>query len=141
MRIITCFILLGFLLKSCHLKNDDDVFAKRNSILGKWQLFETCISTGNECVLREIKDGVIIEFRANGEYAVSNTDKGGGFLPCDGKYEVIEIQTDPAQYAIEFRPSCNKALWTHRLVFKENNTININPFCFEECRYTYKPVD
>lgn len=40
------------------------VFAKRDTILGKWQLFETCISSGNACVLKEIEDGIITEFIA-----------------------------------------------------------------------------
>lgn len=139
-RIISViFIALHFC--SCSSKNDDIVFAKRDTILGKWQLIETCISPGNACVLRKVKDGVKIEFKENGEYLVSNPDQGGEVLPCEGKYEVIEIQTNPTQQAIEFKPTCNKALWTFNLVFNENNTININPQCFEECRYTYKPVD
>ena len=117
------------------------VFAKRDTIWGKWQLFETCISPGNACILKKVKDGVIIEFKEHGEYLVSNTDHSEEVLPCGGKYEMIEIQTNPTQQAIEFRPTCNKALWTFSLVFNENNTININPQCFEECRYTYKPVN
>lgn len=117
------------------------VFAKRDKILGKWQLIETCISPGNACVLKKIKDGVMIEFKANGEYLVSNGNEGDGAFECGGKYQLIEIQTNPTQQAIEFRPSCNKALWTHNLVLNENNTININPLCIEECRYTYKPID
>jgi hypothetical protein len=138
---IISLIFIALLFCSCSLKNDNMVFAKRDTILGKWQLFETCISPGNACVLKKIKDGVIIEFKANGEYLVSNTNKGDGAFECGGKYQVIEFQTNPTQQAIEFRPSCNKALWTHNLVFNENNTININPLCIEECRYSYKPVD
>lgn len=133
------FIALHFC--SCSSKNDDMVFAKRDTILGKWQLFETCISPGNACILKKIKDGGILEFKENGEYLLSNTNKGEGVLTCGGEFELIEIQTNPTQQAIQFRPSCNKALWTFNLVFNENNTININPQCFEECRYTYKPMD
>lgn len=141
MRLIGSLIFLFFGIASCNSNSDDIVFAKRDNILGKWQLFETCISPGDACVLRKVKDGVIIEFKANGEYLVSNANEADGAFECGGKYQVIEIQTNPTQQAIEFRPSCNKALWTHRLVFNENNTININPLCIEECRYTYKPVD
>ena len=138
---IISIIFIALLFCSCSSKNDDMVFAKRDTILGKWQLFETFISPGNACVLRNVKDGVIIEFKENGEYLVSNSNEGDVAFECGGKYEVIEIQTNPIQRAIEFRPSCNKALWTHNLVFNENNTININPLCIEECRYTYKPLD
>jgi len=138
---IICVIYIALHFCSCSSKNDDMVFVKRDNILGKWQLIETCISPGNACVLKKIKDGVIIEFKVNGEYLVSNGNEVDGAFECGGKYQVIEIQTNPTQHAIEFRPFCNKALWTHNLVFNENNTININPFCFEGCRYTYKPVD
>ena len=40
------------------------VFAKRDTILGKWQLFDTCSSLGSECVLKEIKEGIITEYIA-----------------------------------------------------------------------------
>ena len=77
------------------------VFAKRDTILGKWQLFDTCISLGSECVLKEIKEGIITEYIAVWEYLYSNTDQVRGVLPFWGwGYEMIEIQTNSAGHAI-----------------------------------------
>ena len=78
------------------------VFVKRDYILGEWQLFETCISLGNASVLRKVKGGgVIIDLIANGEYLYSNTDQVRGVLPCEVKYEVIEIQTNSTWHTID----------------------------------------
>lgn len=64
MRLIGNLSFLLFCIESFTSKNDDMVFAKRDTILGKWQLFDTCISLGSECVLKEIKEGIITEYIA-----------------------------------------------------------------------------
>ena len=137
--VIILFLLLE--INSCTKSNQIEVFPKRETLIGKWQLFETCLSPGNACVLEKIKNGPIIEFIENGEYSISNTTEKEGIYACGGKWQLIEIQTNPAIKAIQFSPSCNKALWTFYYKFNEDNTLNINPQCIEECRFTYKPIN
>lgn len=137
MKSLSIFFLL--FLQLC-TKSDNEIYPKRDSIIGKWQLFETCISPGSACVLKKIDKGVIIEFLANGEYKITNFKENESILNCDGKWKFIEIQTNPVITAIEFSPNCNKALWTMYYKLNEDNTLNINPLCIEECRYTYKPI-
>lgn len=135
-------ILLLFLIQFCtnSEKTEKEVFAKRESLLGKWQLFETCISPGAACVLEKIKNGLIIEFKEDGTYLVSNNQNEQGVYSCNGTFKLLVIETNPVQTVIEFSPSCNKALWNLYYSFNEDNTLNINPQCIEECRYTYKPI-
>ena len=137
MKSISIFILL--FLQLC-TKSEKEIYPKRDEIIGKWQLFETCISPGSACVLKKIDNGAIIEFLASGEYKITNFKENESVLNCDGKWKLVEIQINPVIKAIEFSPSCNKALWTLYYKFNEDNTLNINPQCIEECRYTYKPI-
>lgn len=141
MKSLVIMLILFLEINSCNSKNQKDVYPKRETILGKWQLFETCISSGNACELKKISNGQIIEFKENGEYLVSNSIEKEGVFGCNGKWQVIEIQTNSIQKQIQFSPSCNKALWNFYFSFNHNNTININPQCFEECRFTYKPIN
>jgi hypothetical protein len=140
MKSLSIIFLLLLQLCSNSDKTEKEVFPKRDKIIGKWQLFETCISPGAGCELKKIENGVILEFKENGEFLVSNAKEKEGIYQCDGKYKLLQIQTNPATNLIEFSPSCNKALWTLYYSFNDDNTLNINPQCIEECRYTYKPI-
>lgn len=120
---------------------DEEIFVKRDSIIGKWQLFETCISPGAACILEKIKNGMILEFKENGEYLISNVKENDGIYQCNGNWKIIESVMFPGQKQIQISPSCNKALWTLNFGFNSDNTLNINPQCIEECRYTYKPIN
>lgn len=139
--------LLGLALMVCmqlcttDKKTDTEIFEKRTSIVGKWQLVETCISPGAACILEKIKDGVIVEFKADGSYVVTNTkENNSSSWQCNGTYRLLEIQTLPAKNVVELSPGCNKALWNLYFNFNADNTLNLNPQCIEECRYTYKPI-
>jgi hypothetical protein len=140
MKSLSIIFLLFLQFCSSSKKAEQEIFPKRNEIIGKWQLFETCISPGAACELKKIENGVIIEFKADGTFLVSNKSDNEGIYQCDGKFKLVEIETNPAIRAIEFSPSCNKALWTLYYSFNDDNSLNINPQCIEECRYTYKPI-
>ncbi len=135
-------ILYLLLLQFCtnSEKTEKEVFAKRESVIGKWQLFETCISPGSACILEKVENGLIIEFKENGDYLVSNNKNEQGAYSCNGKWQFIEIETNPTIKMIQFSPSCNKALYSYYFGFNEDNTLNINPPCIEECRFIYKPI-
>ncbi len=141
MKSLVIVLVLILEVNSCTNKNQKDIFPKKEKIVGKWQLFETCISPGNAYVLEKIKNGPIIEFKENGEYLISNSTEKEGIYACGGKWQLIEIQMNPTLKAIQFSPSCNKAFWTFYYKFNEDNTLNINPQCIEECRFTYKPIN
>lgn len=136
-------ILLVLFLQFCSNSEriEKEIFPKRDSIIGKWQLIETCISPGAACVLEKIENGFILEFKENGEYIVSNNKENEGIYQCNGTYNLLEIETNPVRKVIELSPSCNKALWNLFYNFNGDNTLNINPQCIEECRYTYKPIN
>ncbi len=136
------FIFILFALNFCSkTETTKEVFPKRDGVIGKWQLFETCISPGAGCELRKIENGVILEFTKTGEYIVTNAKDSEPLYQCNGKYQLLEIQTNPLQKVIQLSPDCNKALWTLNYNFNSDNTLNINPQCIEECRYTYKPIN
>ncbi len=141
MKSLVIVLVLILEVNSCNTKNQKDIFPVSQTIVGKWQLFETCISPGNACVVEKIKNGPNIEFKENGAYLISNSTEKEGIYACGGKWQLIEIQMNPTLKAIQFSPSCNKALWTFYYKFNEDNTLNINPQCIEECRFTYKPIN
>ena len=69
MKFYSIFLLL--FLKLC-TRSEKEIYPKRDAIIGKWQLIETCISPGSACILKKIDNGVIIEFLENGEYKITN---------------------------------------------------------------------
>ena len=140
MKNLVIILVLFLEVNSCN-NNQKDIVPKRETIVGKWQFFETCISPGNACVLEKIKNDPIIEFKENGEYFISNSTEKEGIYACGGKWQLIKIQMNSTLKAVQFSPSCNKALWTYYYKFNEDNTLNINPQCIEECRFTYKPIN
>jgi hypothetical protein len=134
--------ILLFIICFCFLScKKEGSFEKRDSIIGKWQLIETCISPGNSCVLQKIKNGQIIEFQENGEYLLSNVAINSGFFECNGKWQKKINPNYSAYQILDIMPTCNKSLVEIFYIFNADNTLNINPQCIEECRYTYKPVN
>jgi hypothetical protein len=134
-------ILFLFLLQFCSkTENTDAVLPKSDSIIGKWQLIETCFSPGNACELQNVENGHIIEFKENGEYLVTNLKEIDSNYLCGGQWKFIELQTNPSEKRLQLSPNCNKALWTFYFNFNPDNTLNINPPCIEACVYTYKAI-
>ena len=72
MKNLVIILVLFLEVNSCN-NNQKVIVPKRETIVGKWQLFETCISPGNACVVEKINNGPIIEFKENGAYLISNS--------------------------------------------------------------------
>jgi hypothetical protein len=108
--------------------------------IGRWQLTETCLSPGNACVLKKINNGPILEFLADGTYQISNnSEQLLPFSNCNGTWLILPNNTDERHTLLKFTDSCTGATINCKL-FYNTNTIDLNPFCKEECRYTYKSL-
>jgi hypothetical protein len=129
------FLLALVLLKTCG-KDTDAV--ERKGLIGRWQLVETCISTGAACKPKQISNGTIIEFKSNGTYTIQNFTEGA--LTCNGSWKEAANTHQAGIKNLFFTPSCTGPI-TLMLSQNGNTNINLSPQCIEECRYTYKPIN
>lgn len=116
------------------------LFPKRESLGGKWKFYETCISPSNQSVPEKINDEVIVEFQKDSRFSVSDLSKSNLSLPCGGNWKVLKQASNSVFMQFQFTFACNKAIYTFYFSFNDNNTLNLNPPCIEECRFTYMPL-
>ena len=133
-------ISVVLVMSLCTNKSTDPIFPKRDGLVGRWQLIETCISPGGGCVLEKITNGLIIDFKSDGTYLVENNAINQGVFFCKGRWNLGLISDSFWGTQVQIAPECNKGIWNLYFTFTEKNTLNLNYQCIEECRYTYKPI-
>lgn len=70
---IWVLVFLIGMISACENSIDEDpIPLSVNNLIGKWQLSETYISPGGATEWRDVQDGIIYEFKTNGDYAEFN---------------------------------------------------------------------
>lgn len=131
LRLIFSIVIL--FLMSC---GEEEVIISDGFIVldGKWKLIEFCQSPGDISCPKQVPDYEEIYDFDDDEFSLKSRD-----ISCNGTFEIVDQgQLKVIQFVNAETGETGCVDRDYYLNVIDNNHININPFCFEECTYLYE---
>lgn len=127
-------IPFALLLLMCCGENDVIISDGEINLKGRWKLIEFCQSPGDISCPKQIPDYEEIYVFEDSEFSLQSRD-----ISCNGTFEIVDQgELKVIQFVNDQSDETGCVNRDYYLNVIDNNHININPFCFEECTYLYE---